>query len=85
MKSVRLCDTIMFWNMYTVSLVRIKDPLGTFNHFSLENFVNIIKTINKTIFLNFCFLARIVLHFLNRQVLHAAVSYYKKLSIPIIH
>lgn len=45
----------------------------TFNHFSLENFVNVIKTINKTTFLNFCFLAGIVLHFLNRQVLLAAV------------
>lgn len=50
--------------IYTVFLLRIEDPLGNFNHFSLENFVNVIKTINKTTFLNVCFLARIVLHFL---------------------
>lgn len=54
MKSaVRLCERIMFWNIYTVSLFRIKDHLNTFNHFSLENFVNVIKAINKTTFLNF--------------------------------
>lgn len=70
------CDKIMFWNEYTLSLLRSKDPLDTFNHFITGNYLNVAKKINKITSLKFDFLTGIVFCFLNSQV-HPAVSYYK--------
>lgn len=49
-----------------MSVLGIRDPLGTFYHFRLEKSVNFIKAIK--LLLNFLFLARIVLHFFNYQI-----------------